>query len=199
MSINVDPSRDPFEIFADALRAAEGTGIKDPNAMAVSSVGADGRPSSRMVLLKDFDEHGFVFYTNYESRKGREIQANPNVCLHFFWRELGMQVLVEGPANPVSDEEADAYFATRPHGSQVGAWASRQSRPLKGRAELLAAVAEVKLKHPGRVPRPPHWSGFRISPTRFEFWKDQPFRLHDRTAFARADASSPWETSKLFP
>jgi pyridoxamine 5'-phosphate oxidase len=172
--------------------------MDDPNAMLVSSVDADGRPSARTVLLKSFDDQGFVFYTNYESRKGRQILANPNVSLHFFWRELERQVGIEGVAERVTDEEADAYFATRPRGSQLGAWASRQSRPMPSRATLLAEVAKVEARYLGRsVPRPPHWSGFRVVPRRFEFWVAGRFRLHDRTVFEREDGG--WRSQKLYP
>ena len=189
--------KDPFARFAEVFEQACGLDIKDPNAMVVSSVDDEGRPSSRVVLLKDFDERGFVFYTNYESRKGREILAHPKVCINFFWRELDQQVRIEGDAEQVSDEEADAYFASRPRGSQLGAWASQQSRPTKGRTELVAAVAKVELRHPGKVPRPPHWSGFRVVPRVFEFWVAGTFRLHDRTVYRRGPQG--WETTKLFP
>jgi pyridoxamine 5'-phosphate oxidase len=187
----------PFERFAEVFAKAEAAGMKDPNAMVLSTVGKDGRPSSRVVLLKGFDERGFVFYTNFESRKGREVLAHPAVCLNFFWRDLGRQVRIEGDAGPVSDEEADAYFATRPRGSQLGAWASRQSRPVSGRAELLAEVAKVELRYPLKVPRPPHWSGFRVVPHTFEFWTAGTFRLHDRAVYRRQGES--WNLTHLFP
>ena len=189
--------QEPLRRFRDVFEQACATGMTDPNAMILASVGDDGRPSSRAVLLKDYDERGFVFYTNYESRKGREILANPDVCLLFFWRDLGKQVRIEGRAEPVSDEEADAYFATRDHSSQLGAWASRQSRPMKNRAELVAEVAKYKARHPLKVPRPSHWSGFRVVPVYFEFWVQGKFRLHDRTIFEKAEDG--WTTSKLFP
>ena len=189
--------QNPFDRFREVFDEARASGMSDPNAMVLSTVGEDGRPSSRAVLLKDFDEHGFVFYTNLESRKGREILAHPEVCLLFYWRELGKQVRVEGRAEQVSDEEADAYFASRSHGSQLGAWASRQSRPMKSRAELLAEVAKVQLRFPGKVPRPPHWSGFRVVPRSFEFWVAGKFRLHDRTVFERT--ADGWTTYTLFP
>ncbi len=171
--------QDPFSRFRDVFDEAAATGMTDPNAMILSTVASDGRPSSRAVLLKDFDERGFVFYTNLESRKGRDISDRPDVCLIFYWRELNKQVRIEGRAEQVSDEEADAYFATRPRGSQLGAWASRQSRPLKSRAELLAAVAKFEARFLVRVPRPPHWSGYRVVPEYFEFWVAGAFRLHD--------------------
>jgi pyridoxamine 5'-phosphate oxidase len=188
---------DPFARFGEVFERAVAAGIEDPNAMVVSSVGAGGRPSSRVVLLKSFDERGFVFYTNFESRKGREILANPHVALIFFWRELDEQVRIEGAAERVADEEADAYFATRPRGSQLGAWASRQSRPLKNRAVLLAEVARVEAKYLGKIPRPPHWSGFRVVPDRFEFWVAGRFRLHQRTVYERD--GDGWKTHRLYP
>lgn len=191
------PEKDPFAVFEKIFKEAEALGGDDPNAMVVSSVGDDGRPSSRVVLLKAYDPRGFVFYTNFESRKGREILAHPDVSINFYWRELGKQIRIEGRAEPVADEEADAYFATRDHGSQVGAWASRQSRSMSGRAELLAEVAKVKLRFPGRVPRPPHWSGFRVVPTVFEFWIHGVFRLHDRTVYERE--GDGWRSYKIFP
>ena len=193
----MNSEKDPFVRFAEVFARAEATGIRDPNAMVLSSVDGAGRPSSRVVLLKGFDARGFVFYTNFESRKGCEILANPNVSLNFFWRELDQQVRVEGEASQVSDEEADAYFASRPRGSQLGAWASQQSRPTSGRAELLAAVAKVELRYPGSVPRPPHWSGFRVVPRAVEFWVAGSFRLHDRTLYERGPEG--WTLTKLFP
>lgn len=188
---------DPFDRFREVFEEACATEMANPNAMVVSSVAADGRPSSRVVLLKDFDPRGFVFYTNFESRKGREILAHRHVCLSFFWRQLDKQVRIEGEAIRVDDEEADAYFASRPHGAQLGAWASRQSRPLKNRAELVAEVAKVKARFPIKVSRPPHWSGFRVVPSYFEFWVAGQFRLHDRTVFEKS--VDGWTTHKLFP
>lgn len=189
---------DPFVLFRQIFDQAVATGMADPNAMVVATVDPEGRPSTRVVLLKHFDERGFVFFTNFESRKGRQILANPNVCLHFHWRELDRQVSVEGTAEPVSDAEADAYFSTRPHGSQLGAWASQQSRPLPSRRHLLAEVAKVEARFFGRpIPRPPHWSGFRIVPRRFEFWRAGRFRLHDRTLFERTE--NGWTAQKLYP
>ena len=188
---------DPFARFEGVFDRALATGMANPNAMVVSSVDGDGRPSSRAILLKGFDRRGFVFYTNLESRKGREILANPHVALHFYWRELDEQIRIEGVAERVSDEEADAYFATRSRGSQLGAWASRQSRPMKSRAELLAAVAKVEARYLGKIPRPPHWSGFRVVPDRFEFWVAGRFRLHDRTVYERDGGG--WKTQKLYP
>jgi pyridoxamine 5'-phosphate oxidase len=189
---------DPFARFREVYDQAVAAGMPNPNAMTVSTVDAEGQPSSRMVLLKGFDERGFVFYTNLESRKGREILANPRVALNFFWRQLDRQVVVLGRAEQVPDEEADAYFATRPRGAQVGAWASRQSRPLKSRARLLAEAARVEARYLGRsVPRPAHWSGFRVVPHWIEFWVAGAFRLHDRTVFERTEDG--WRSRKLYP
>ncbi len=191
-------SEDPIERFREFFVEAAATGMDDPNAMIVSSVDSAGRPSSRVVLLKDFDAEGFVFYTNLESRKGREIQANPSVSLSFYWRETGKQVVVRGRAEPVSDAEADTYFASRPRTSQLGAWASHQSQPLASRAHLLARVAKYEAKFlTGAVPRPPHWSGFRVVPSYIELWAAGAFRLHDRTLFERT--ANGWTSCKLSP
>jgi pyridoxamine 5'-phosphate oxidase len=188
----------PFERFRAVFALASATGMRDPNAMVVTSVAADGQPSSRVVLLKELDEHGFVFFTNLESRKGREILGHPQVSLSFFWREIQQQVTVLGRAERVTDAEADTYFATRPRGSQIGAWASRQSRPLPSREKLLQEVAAVEERFSGsEVPRPPHWSGFRVVPSLFEFWIAGEFRLHDRTRYERA--GDAWRWSKLYP
>ncbi len=190
--------RDPIAWFREIFDQAKATGMEDPNAMVLSSVDADGAPSSRVVLLKDFDDSGFVFYTNYESRKGREILANPRVCLNFYWRELGRQVRVRGLAEPVSDEEADAYFATRSRTSRLGAWASQQSQPLQNRGQLMARVAKFEAKFlGGRIPRPPHWSGFRVVPSSIEFWSAGTFRLHDRFVFEKL--AGKWASTRLYP
>ncbi len=188
---------DPIERFREVFEEAVASGINNPNAMTVSSVDTEGQPSSRVVLLKDFDAEGFVFYTNLESRKGTEIRANPNVSLSFYWRETGKQVVVRGRAELVSDEEADAYFATRPRASQLGAWASRQSRPLKSRAHLMAQVAWYEAKYLGAVPRPPHWSGFRVVPFYIELWVLGALRLHDRTLFEKTPDG--WTSRRLNP
>lgn len=189
---------DPFDIFAKWFGEAKEKEINDPNAMAVASVDASGRPSIRMVLLKDFDAGGFVFYTNYESRKGTEILGNPQTALLFHWKSLRRQVRIEGPVEKVSDAEADDYFHSRPRQSQIGAWASQQSRPLESRFALEKAVAKYAAKYPvGTIPRPPYWSGFRIRPDYFEFWEDRPFRLHDRLIFK--PAGNGWATEKLYP
>ena len=190
---------DPFDAFAEVFAEAESSGIEDPNAMILSTVDAEGQASSRAVLLKDWDRRGFVFYTNLESRKARELAANPRVALHFFWRELHRQVLILGTAEPVEDAEADTYFASRARTSQLGAWASRQSRPLRSRAHLLADVARVEARHLGRsVPRPPHWSGFRVKPHSFELWRAGLFRLHDRLLY-ELDEEGRWHRRRLYP
>jgi pyridoxamine 5'-phosphate oxidase len=191
---------DPFEQFAEWFREAEAAVPVDPNSMVLSTVGPEGRPSSRVVLLKGFDRDGFVFYGNLESRKFRELRANPWAALNFHWKPLERQVRIEGRVTQVSDQEADAYFATRPRGSQIGAWASRQSEPLASRAVLEAAVREVEARHAGReIPRPPDWSGFRLDPDRIEFWKSGQFRLHDRQVFRRTSRDMPWTVERLYP
>jgi pyridoxamine 5'-phosphate oxidase len=168
--------------------------------MALATVDTDGLPNVRMVLLKDFNQQGFTFYTNFESAKGRELLSSGKAALCFHWKSLRRQVRVRGVVEQVSDAEADAYFETRPRGSRIGAWASQQSRPLEGRFGLEKAVAFYTAKHAvGSVPRPEYWSGFRLTPVEIEFWHDRPFRLHDRIVFRRSDASSPWEKTRLFP
>jgi pyridoxamine 5'-phosphate oxidase len=190
--------RDPFARFAALYARAVALGIKNPNAMALSTVGADGAPSTRQVLLKHFDHAGFVFYTNRESRKGRQLAANPRASLNFYWRELDRQVQIEGRVEPVPAAEANAYFATRDRGSQLGAWASRQSQPLTSRAALAAEVAELEREYAGRkVPRPPFWSGYRLVPQYFEFWAEGENRLHDRFAFERT--AKGWRSRRLYP
>ncbi|MBE0532748.1 MAG: pyridoxamine 5'-phosphate oxidase [Rhodospirillales bacterium] len=191
-------TNDPFGLFKQWLADAEKSEINDPTAMALATADAEGRPSVRMVLLKGVDERGFVFYTNLTSRKGRQLAANPRVGLCFHWKSLRRQVNVEGPVSPVDTAEADAYFASRDRGSQIGAWASKQSQPLEGRFDLESRVAKFAAKfHVGAVPRPEFWSGFRVVPERIEFWEDRPFRLHNRLVFQRTDGA--WQTQNLFP
>ncbi len=189
---------DPIALFKKWLAEAEKTEPNDPNAMALATVAEDGMPAVRMVLLKGLDDRGFVFYSNLESRKGRHLARTPKAALCFHWKSLRRQVKVQGPVVPVDDAEADAYFASRDRGSQIGAWASKQSQPLTGRFELEKRVAKYTAKfNIGKVPRPDFWSGFRIDPVRIEFWEDRPFRLHDRLVFHREDDG--WRTEKLYP
>ena len=189
---------DPYALFAAWFAEAQEKEPNDPDAMALATVDPEGMPSLRMVLLKGYDEAGFVFYTNLESRKATQLDGTPKAALLFHWKSLRRQVRVEGPVSPVSDQEADAYFQSRPRQAQIGAWASDQSRPLEGRFELEKRVAKFAAKFAlGAVPRPPHWSGFRIRPELIEFWQDGAFRLHDRLVY-HADAGG-WRTDRLFP
>jgi pyridoxamine 5'-phosphate oxidase len=197
---SIATGRDPFELFVAWMKDAEKTEPNEANAMAVATADADGHPNVRMVLLKAVDARGFVFYTNFESAKGRELLANPHAALNFHWKTVRKQVRVRGPVSIVSDAEADAYFATRAKDSQIGAWASAQSRPMEGRFVFEREIAKYALKYGlTKVPRPPHWSGFRVAPLQIEFWRDRPFRLHHRLVYSRDSLDAPWRTEILYP
>ena len=192
------PDADPLALFETWLREALKCEPNDANAMTLATVDAEGMPNSRMVLLKGVDAGGFVFYTNTQSAKGQELAANPKAALSFHWKSLRRSVRVRGDVEPVSDAEADAYFATRARPAQIGAWASDQSRELPDRFALEKRVAEVGLRFGlGKVTRPPHWSGYRVRPRTIEFWRDRPFRLHERLVFVRAGEG--WGAKRLYP
>jgi pyridoxamine 5'-phosphate oxidase len=188
----------PFAQFGVWMAEAEKSEPNDPNAMVVATATLDGRPSLRTILLKGVDERGFVFYTNKESRKGGELAANPNVALLFHWKSLRRQIRIEGIVEHVTDGEADAYYASRPRISRLGAWASRQSRPLPARAVLEERLAEMERRYPDDIPRPGYWSGYRVLPEKFEFWQDMAYRLHDRTVYLRSEDGA-WGQTKLYP
>jgi len=190
----------PMALFADWFEAAKAAEINDANAMALATVDEAGAPDVRMVLLKDVDRRGFTFYTNTESAKGRELAAHPNAALLWHWKSLRRQVRVRGPVEPVSEAEADAYFAGRARSSQIGAWASDQSSPMPDRFALEKKIAAFALKFGlGKVGRPPNWSGYRVVPLSIEFWRDRPFRLHERLVFQRTGPGDDWTTARLYP
>jgi len=197
---------EPFLLFEAWFAEAEKSEINDPNGMALATSDANGLPNVRMVLLKGLDEaavpdRGFVFYTNTGSAKGREVTANPQAAVLFHWKSLRRQVRVRGSISRVSDAEADAYFDTRPRTSRFGAWVSKQSQPLESRGFFESAISALSKVYgeSGRIPRPPHWTGFRLTPLEIEFWHDRPFRLHDRVVFRRDDPSQPWSKTRLYP
>jgi pyridoxamine 5'-phosphate oxidase len=191
---------EPFRLFEHWLKEAAASEPRDPTAMTLATVDAEGMPNARMVLLKGTDDRGFVFYSNIESQKGRELDRDPRAALVFYWKSLNRQIRIRGPVEKVTTQEADAYFASRPKQAQIGAWASQQSRPLESRLAFEKAVALYAAKYAlGDVPRPAYWFGYRILPMVMEFWQDRPFRLHDRVEFRRADTSGPWNKTRLYP
>ncbi|MDQ0470700.1 pyridoxamine 5'-phosphate oxidase [Labrys wisconsinensis] len=199
-SADFTAATEPFRLFAAWMAEAKAHEPNDPNAMALATVDDAGLPDVRMVLLKGFDEHGFVFYTNTESAKGRELAATMKAALLFHWKSLTRQVRIRGPVEHVTAAEADDYYASRPRGSRIGAWASQQSRPLESRFALEKAVAAYTARYAiGDIPRPPHWSGFRVLPEQIEFWHDRPFRLHDRVVFRRSAPGAAWTKQRLYP
>jgi pyridoxamine 5'-phosphate oxidase len=200
MSGDFTSADEPFSLFESWMTEAQASEPNDPNAMAIASVDEDGLPDVRMVLLKGYDPSGFVFYTNTQSNKGRELLGQPRAAAVFHWKSLRRQVRVRGPVEQVSDAEADAYFQSRPRDSRIGAWASQQSRPLESRFALEKAVAFYAAKYAvGEVPRPDYWTGFRIRPVYLEFWQDRPFRLHDRIVFRRSVPEGDWRKERLYP
>lgn len=193
-------SDEPFKLFAAWLKDAESSEPNDPTALSLATVDEHGMPNVRMVLLKGFEDGGFTIYTNFESQKGRELLASKKAAMCFHWKSLRRQIRVRGNVSVVSDADADAYYASRPRGSRIGAWASKQSRVLESRFALEKAVAEYTAKYPvGDIPRPEYWSGFRLEPVSIEFWHDRKFRLHDRIVFSRNSAGEPWSKTRLYP
>lgn len=194
------PPATPWPLLAAWFEEAKTSEPSEPNAMSLATVGADGMPSARIMLLKDYDENGFVFYTNRQSRKGRQLAEHAMAALCFHWKSLGRQVRVEGSILPVSDAESDAYFATRPRGSQIGAWASQQSKPLLSRVALEQKIADIEKQYEGKpVPRPPHWGGYRLTPNMIELWQNGAFRLHDRFVYRRISPMAAWVVEREYP
>ena len=191
---------EPLRLFKAWFEDAVAQEPRDPTAMTLATVDADGHPNARMVLLKGLDERGFVFYTNMDSQKGRELDRSPHAALNFHWKSSNRQIRIRGPVEQVTAAEADAYFASRPKGAQIGAWASKQSEPLESRLAFEKAVALYTAKYAiGEVPRPPNWSGYRILPLSLEFWQERKFRLHDRIEFRRAALDGAWSKTRLYP
>ncbi|HEX3664886.1 MAG TPA: pyridoxamine 5'-phosphate oxidase [Rhizomicrobium sp.] len=196
----IAPQDNPLALFGAWLAEAGKSELNEPEAMALATVDERGWPDVRMVLLKSVDGQGFVFYTNLDSAKGRALAAHPQAALGFHWKSVRRQIRVRGPVAQVSDDEADAYFGTRGKDSQIGAWASRQSHPMETRFAFEREIAKYAARFAlSKVPRPPHWSGFRLTPLEIEFWRDRPFRLHDRLLYRRESADAPWRTERLYP